>query len=372
VIEAELKLRPLANLHFHFISAPKLARLSETLHYILWQRSAVTAARKLCNRYRFDAAHHVTYASIHVPTQLWRTGIPLVFGPVGGGQTAPSGMLYYFASGRREEQLRTIVTRYLSTSPYHRHSLARTDHVLAANHDTLNAVTRAGCRKASLMCDTAVSEQYLAHGPLRFNDSYTPLKLLWAGRMLTRKALPLALDALREVRAEVTLTIAGDGIEPNVVHGMIADRNLRGRVFWKGSRLEWSELRDEYADHHALLFTSLRDSFGSQVLEAMAMGLPVIALDLHGVRDHVPARASIKVPVDQPEETVRRLALAIEKFASLSRWQKCEMSREAWSFAKTQTWAARAEFAENLYRELGSRVIPMKKYPVARLAAARV
>jgi len=222
------------------------------------------------------------------------------------------------------------------------------------------------------MCDTAVSEQYLAHGPLRFNESCTPLRLLWAGRMLTRKALPLALDALREVRTDVSLTIAGDGIEPNLVHGMIADRNLRGRVFWKGSRLEWGELRNEYADHHALLFTSLRDSFGSQVLEAMAMGLPVIALDLHGVRDHVPAKASIKVPVDQPQKTVRRLAHAIEEFASLSRLQKCEMSREAWSFAKTQTWAARAEFAENLYRDLGSKLMPTKKYPVARLAAARV
>ena len=107
--------------------------------------------------------------------------------------------------------------------------------------------------------------------------------------MLPRKALPLALDALKNVSSNVTLTIAGDGMDPEAVRSMIHQRNLENRVFWKGARLSLDELRAAYAEHDAMLFTSLRDSFGSQMLEAMAMGLPVIALDLHGARDFLPS-----------------------------------------------------------------------------------
>jgi glycosyltransferase involved in cell wall biosynthesis len=209
------------------------------------------------------------------------------------------------------------------------------------------------------MCDTAIPADYFAEGPRNFKERNGALRLLWVGRMLTRKALPLALDALKEVHENVTLTIAGDGMDPQIVHGMIRDRNLQDKVFWRGSRLTFTELRTAYAEHDAMLFTSLRDSFGSQMLEAMAMGLPIITLDLHGAHDFVPAGASLKVPVGNPIKTVRNLTGAIEEYASLSAERKSEMSQHAWTFAKTLNWSARAEFAESLYRQVLSRATPL-------------
>ena len=67
-----------------------------------------------------------------------------------------------------------------------------------------------------------------------------------------------------------------------------------------------------------MLFTSLRDSFGSQVLEAMAMGLPIICLDLHGAHDFVPDAASLKVSIGSPGETVHNLAGAIAGILSVA------------------------------------------------------
>jgi len=52
-----------------------------------------------------------------------------------------------------------------------------------------------------------------------------------------RVVFPLALDALEQVHNNVTLTIAGDGLDSQTVHQMVRDRNLQHRVFWKGSRL---------------------------------------------------------------------------------------------------------------------------------------
>jgi glycosyltransferase involved in cell wall biosynthesis len=355
-IEAGLRAKPVANLHFTYVPAPcEWAKKSEALHYTIWQFAALNAARKLATQVEFQLAHHVTYASVHVPSQLWRLGIPVVFGPVGGGQTAPPSMLPYFRAKQMKERLRSSFTKFLNLSPVHGRWLRRMNLVLAANSDTLKLLRELGCKNASLMCDTAIPADYFAEHPRKFERRAGALRLLWVGRMLTRKALPLALDAIREVRQNVTLTVAGDGLDPETVRQMIRDRNLEKRVFWKGSRLTFQELRMAYAEHDAMLFTSLRDAFGSQVLEAMAMGLPIITLDLHGAHDFVPESASLKVPVTTPDETVRSVANAINKYASLSLPKRNQMSTHAWEFATTLSWPARVELVERLYDEVLSR-----------------
>jgi glycosyltransferase involved in cell wall biosynthesis len=371
-VEAGLREEALPNLRFSYVPVRyDWAKRWEGLHYALWQAAALKAARELCSEVRFDVVHHVTYASIHVPSQLWRLGIPMVFGPVGGGQTAPADMLSYFGADQQKERLRTALTRALTASPLHRFCLARTGFVLAANSETLNLVRRMGCDRATVMCDTAVPNEYFAESPRTFPDKQRLLRLIWVGRMLPRKALSLALDVVREVKADVTLTIAGDGMDPQIVRQMIISRNLQHRVFWEGRRLSWSELRTAYSEHDAMLFTSLRDSFGSQVLEALAMALPVIALDLSGVRDHVPANASMKVRVSSSEATVRALADAIERFALLPGRVKSEMSKHALNFAQGMSWSARIEVVEKLYERLCARAAPLERTSRSRLAAAK-
>jgi glycosyltransferase involved in cell wall biosynthesis len=352
-IETGLRAKPISNLHFTYVSVPyKWAKHNEALHYVWWQFAALKAARSLTKKTEFQLAHHVTYASVHVPSQLWRLGIPVVFGPVGGGQTAPANMLSYFGKDKRKERLRSLLTKRLEVSAVHARYLKRMSFILAANCDTLKVVQALGCENASLMCDTAIPSDYFAEAPHNYESRTGALKLLWVGRMLARKALPLALDSLKKVNADVTLTIAGDGLLPDIVRQMIRERNLQHRVFWKGSRLTHEELRKAYQEHDAMLFTSLRDSFGSQVLEAMAMGLPIIALDLHGVRDWVPEGAALKVAVSDTQDTVRNLANAIETYASLSALHKNQMAAHAWNFAKMQNWPARAEWCESLYQNI--------------------
>ena len=371
-IEAGLRDNPVANLHFTYVCVPhEWGKKSEALHYACWQIAALKAARELARKFEFQLAHHVTYASVHVPSQLWRLAIPVVFGPVGGGQTAPASMLQYFGAEKLREQMRTSLTKALRFSPLHRQWLKRMSVILAANHDTFNLVRALGCKNVSLMCDTAIPSSYFAEGPRKFVEHSGTLRLLWIGQMRTRKALPLALDALEESHKHVTLTIAGDGIDPPLVHRMIRDRNLEHRVFWKGSRLTWRELRTAYADHDAMLFTSLRDSFGSQVLEAMAMGLPIICLDLHGAHDFVPDAGSLKVSLGTPKETVRNLARAIEEYCFLPAARKNQMSMHVWNFAKTLSWSSRAELAEKLYQEVLARTTPLEN-AASRMAAVSI
>ena len=355
-IEAYRRDHPNANVTFGYVTVPtKLFKPGTGMHYALWQMFAVGVARSLNRQRRFDLVHHVTYTSIHVPTQLWRLGIPTVFGPVGGGQTAPASMLGYFGSSRRAEERRTLLTKALPYSPLHRRWLGKMSAVLAANEDTLRLIKKMGRSEVGLQFDNGVGTDYLAEGPRSFKADAGAVRLIWVGRILPRKALPMALDALAKVRHDWMLTIVGNGLAEATVRQMIAERGLKDRVHWAGRRLTWEEVRAAYLEHDLLLFTSLRETSGVQLLEAMALGLPVITLDLHGARDVVPEEAGIKVPVTTPAEVVCGLAAAIDRFASLSVDEKNAMSRASWEFARTNTWTSRAAAAELLYAELAGR-----------------
>src|SRR5204863_8820221 len=101
------------------------------------------------------------------------------------------------------------------------------------------------------------------------------------------------------------------------------------------------------------LFTSVRDSFGTVVLEAMTYGVPVVALDLHGVAARMPADAGIKVPVASRQETVRRLAAGLERLAD-NPGLRYEMGVAGWRYARTQLWSARAAEMNLLYRRVAA------------------
>lgn len=352
-IEAYLAAHDRPNLQFIYFSlSPWTLRLPGGLQYLFWQSLVVKVAKKAHRERPFDVVHHVTYGSIHVPTQLWKLGVPTVFGPVGGGQTAPPSMLDYFGRDRRNEEYRTLLTKVLRHSPLHRYWLKQMRVVLAANGETLDLLHALGKQDAAVEYDVGIPSEYLSAKPKSYELEPGPARLIWVARMLPRKALPLALDAFAKTRHPATLTIVGSGLPEATVEAMVTARGLTGRVHWAGRRLTVKEVRAAYQEHDAMLFTSLRDTCGVQLLEAMAVGLPTITLDLHGAKSLIPSGGGIKVPVTTIPQVVLGLAGAIDKFSEMSLAEKDAMSRSNWEFAKTCTWTSRAEKAESIYRRI--------------------
>ena len=90
-------------------------------------------------------AHHVTYGGLHLGSMLWRLPIPLVYGPVGGGQTAPAEYWRYFGREWPSEILRTASTGpLLKLNSRCRQTISNSAVTLVCNSATAAACRRLG------------------------------------------------------------------------------------------------------------------------------------------------------------------------------------------------------------------------------------
>ena len=88
------------------------------LHYVCWQLAAYRAALRLHRKRPFDCVHHLTWGSVRLPTFMWRLGVPLIFGPLGGGEVAPKAMRRPMACATRlSNGLATCRTRPFASIP---------------------------------------------------------------------------------------------------------------------------------------------------------------------------------------------------------------------------------------------------------------
>ncbi|GAB3823427.1 glycosyltransferase family 4 protein [Hymenobacter jeollabukensis] len=312
------------------------------VHYLVWQHMAWRRARQLDRAVDFDLVHHATYGSLQMGSELWRLGKPLIFGPVGGGQQAPKAFRRYMPGWFKTETMRDAIGGLLMTlSPNARQTVRHAALVLAGNRETAALARRLGAQRVELFLDTGLPESFYGRQYVERRPG-PELRLLWLARLYPRKALPLVLEALAQVAPAVRfhLTVIGDGPMGPLVPGWIAQYGLTDRVTWRGE-VPWPLIQGEMLAHDVFLFGSLRDSFASQFLEAMACGLPIITLNHQGARDFIPDSAAIKVPVTTPEVTSAALARAVEQLAAAP-LRRAAMGRAGYEYALTQTWPARA------------------------------
>jgi glycosyltransferase involved in cell wall biosynthesis len=92
-----------------------------------------------------------------------------------------------------------------------------------------------------------------------------------------------AVSALRADGLDVTLDVYGDGAERQAIETVIVERGLGDQVRLHGYRADWVT---HAASADIFLNLSEAEGFCIVVAEAMAAGLPVIAVDVGGIRDY--------------------------------------------------------------------------------------
>jgi glycosyltransferase involved in cell wall biosynthesis len=109
--------------------------------------------------------------------------------------------------------------------------------------------------------------------------------LAFAGRITRQKALVVALEALGRVE-DVSLLVAGDGPDAPEVRRQASERGLDGRVRFLGA-LGRDDVLSLFRAADASLLSSSWENFPHTVVEALAVGTPVVATAVGGVPELV-------------------------------------------------------------------------------------
>jgi glycosyltransferase involved in cell wall biosynthesis len=152
-----------------------------------------------------------------------------------------------------------------------------------------------------------------------------------------------ALGLVAAARPDVRLLFAGDGpARANL------ERRMGPHARFAGYRVG-EDLADHYAAADLFAFASLTETFGNVVLEAMASGLPVVALRAGGVADTVQpgVTGALIDPSSPPTEFAEALQTLVDD--PVLRRRTAESAR--W-YALAQSWDAIMEGLRERYQRL--------------------
>jgi glycosyltransferase involved in cell wall biosynthesis len=331
---------------------PEKGEAGIRVHYRLWQKAALDALVQAQAKRPFDLVHHVSWGSLQQPPLVWKTGLPFVWGPVGGGQTWPAAFRVY-GGNTLSERGRRIVVKLTRFNPLVMKPVRHADLILTTNRETDDLVKQLGAKRVQLYFDNGITEDMIEPKPPldEVGRNSRALKVMWVGRCELRKGLPLALKAMAQIKnPEVTMEIAGDGPSLDEDKALAQELGLNGRVKFHG-RIPRAEVLNLFRRADAFLFTSLRDSTGSVVLEALAKQVPVITLDHQGIGCLITDQSGVKVPVTNEAETIATMARAMERLADNPE-ERRRLGDGALELAQEHLWNNRAKKMNSWYEEV--------------------
>lgn len=287
----------------------KRHRVFSQLYYDQWQRAVADRALALDRRVHFDLVHHVTFAAYWKRTGVAVLPHPLVWGPVGGGVTAPVALYAELGpAGVLEEMARNTVRPLAARLPRIREAQHRAVVVLTQNAETAD---RIASRRAPTVLPNAVS--------VRVPEAIVPATrdntVVTVARMTAWKGVRLAVEAFAAMETtEARLIVIGRGAQFDRIRRAAASLGVADRVSFTG-RLPRNEVLRIVARARALVHAALHEEAGLAVSEALSYGTPVVCIDRGGPPEllkcwpDVPSRAI--EPRSRPR-TVQALAGALD------------------------------------------------------------
>lgn len=337
----------------HYVGTPKVLDLipkilGEYVRYAFWLREAKNSVKKIYESENLSLAHHVSWGNVAFGTPLCEVDVPYIFGPAGGGTKKIS---YRFSlqnlSFELTEMLRLIIMKLLSQTAFTSRSLSNAKLVLATNSDSLEYAAKGGAKKFKLLLADSIEDEKI----LTVRQYPNSMNILWAGRFLRRKAPYDALEAFRKVHAQIpdlTMTMVGNGPLFNEVSKRIESYGLSD-VIYLLERVEWDALLKLMSESKCLLFTSLRDSFGSQILEAAACGTPIVMHAGSSALEWITTPAAIYTSTNQESGNVADLANSLFTCVSMNKTDWIEASNAAIKFARSHSTETKSRELTYLY-----------------------
>ncbi len=171
--------------------------------------------------------------------------------------------------------------------------------------------------------------------------------LVHVGRIAYEKNIDFLLHMLAQVKTtipNVLMVIAGEGPALKHLQELAKKLSLQENILFVGYLSRDHELMDCYKAGNIFVFSSRTETQGLVLLEAMALGVPVVSTAIMGTKDILDSGKGALVAEDDLSDFSNKVIQLLQNPTLLK-----QLSEEARAYAQTWSAAALAEKMQNLY-----------------------
>jgi glycosyltransferase involved in cell wall biosynthesis len=277
------------------------------LNQLITQYCQRALVRQLIREKGVEIVHQPIPVAPRFPSLMYGLGVPVIIGPLNGGMDYP-------AAFRGTERLfsragvafaRLFVDAANALLP----GKQRADVVLVANERTRQALP-SGIRGRVI----ELVENGIDFGVWKGRSAEPAAatsRFIFIGRLVDWKAVDIVIRALEKVPS-AELELIGDGPMLEAWRSLARDLGVQDRVHFTGW-LPQQECPARLQASLALVLPSVYECGGAVVLEAMAMGKPVIATEWGGPADYLDASCGVLLKPESYSQLVGGFAAAMQK-----------------------------------------------------------
>ncbi len=341
--------------HFYFIQKERHKTLrkiwppSYYWFYKRWQLKAYELAKKIDAIEHFDIVHQLNMVGYREPGYLYKLDKPFVWGPMGGFNVTPwillptmgtKGMVFY--------GMRNIINIWqMKHSSRVSEAVRNSAAIITATKDDHDAVLKLWNKENTVIPEVGFQNMETCNILKREGK----LKICWSGLHIPRKSLNLLFEALANMpyKNEVELHVIGEG-ECTSKWKCMAEHLGLTNIIWHG----WVEKKDALRimqQSHLFVITSLSDATSTVLLEALSLGLPVIATNHLGFANVVTTDCGIKIDLHNHKQVIMDFASAISKVCKDESF-RLQLANGAKKRADDFSWEGKAMMINKIYREI--------------------
>lgn len=320
--------------------------------YAMWQRKALRLAKKLDRKEDFDLIHQLNMLGYREPGYLWKIDKPFVWGPMGNFNITPWKLLPEMGTyGALFYAVRNIINWWQARfSTRVKKAALKADTIICAMEDDRKAVKRFYGKDAVVIPEVGLTELNNNDLQLAERKPGERLKVCWSGIHIPRKALPLLLESIPycQNRNNIELHILGQGQCTKSWKRLAKKLGIKN-IIWYGQTSR-DEALGVMQQCHVFTMTSLSDATSTVLLEALSMGMPVIALNHLGFAGVINENCGIKINLESPKQIKRDIALALDKMYENETWRR-QLANGAYLRAHDFSWDEKAKMIDKIYRK---------------------
>lgn len=306
--------------------------------------------RRLVREHKIDIIHEPIPVSPKQPSLMFAVGAPVVIGPMNGGMEFPSA---FRSRQSRAAELTVALGRQFSDL-FNRimPGKIRAQTLLVANERTKQALPTGVSGTVIELVENGVDLSVWQSASLVSKEPNKRVHFVYVGRLVDWKAVDLLIEAFVPVAAQTgaVLEIIGDGVLRQELEAQSDRLGLAGSVVFTGwLSQDQCALKLQQAD--GLVLPSLLECGGAVVLEAMAMGLPVIATNWGGPADYVDSACGILIEPVSREALVNGLSDAMLKLAQSPELRQRMSSAGQERIRQHFDWERKADRIVEIYQQ---------------------